>query len=192
MIATGARAVVAALGVLAAVSAAHAAEPSLASRAAHFGGIRAATADLEQEREVSLVNDVLRARGRISLRPPDAMRLELVEPEVLTIVSEGAQVTVLDAAGKIVPLPAEASGLARFAQDLNGLLLGGRAPAGLTERWSGPDTVTLTASDPASPFAIITLAFPPTEALPTEIVLHERAGDRTTIRLRNIRLAPVS
>jgi hypothetical protein len=50
--------------------------------------------------------------------------------------------------------------------------------------------VSLTPRDAASPFAEIALRFPPDGPLPYEIVLRERGGDRTIIRLTAIRLGP--
>lgn len=165
-----------------------ASECSLAARAARFAAVQSASADFAQEREVSLVDEVLRASGTLSLQAPDAMRLTLVAPERLTLVAGGGTVTVLDAAGTPLPLPPEFSGFTHFARALTELLLGGRSPDRFEERWQGPDAVILTPRDQASPFAEIALRFPPTGPLPEEIVLRERAGDRTTIRLTAIRL----
>jgi outer membrane lipoprotein-sorting protein len=170
-------------------SGAAAVEPSLAARAARFAPVASAVAAFAQEREVSLVEEVLHARGTLALGAPDRLRLELEAPEPLTLVAAGDRVAVLDAAGAPLPLPPEVAGLGRFAHELTALLLGG-APGRFGERWRGPDAVTLVARDAASPYAEIALRFPPDGPLPEEIVLRERGGDRTTIRLRAIRLNP--
>jgi outer membrane lipoprotein-sorting protein len=164
------------------------AAPSLAARAARFPAVRAARASFEQEREVSLVEEVVRARGSIALRAPDTMRLDLTEPESLTLVATGSRVTVLDANGATVPLPPEASGLADFARELTALLLTGRPSAPVEERWDGPDAVTLVPQAGRGPFAEIALRFPSDAPVPREIVLRERGGDHTTIRLRGLQL----
>jgi len=167
------------------------AERSLAARAARFPLVQSASADFTQEREVSLVDEVLRASGTLSLQAPEAMRLALVAPERLTLLADGATVILLDAAGTPLPLPPEFSSFGHFARALTELLLGGRSPERVfEERWQGPDAVSLTPHDAASPFAEIALRFPPTGPLPEEIVLRERSGDRTIIRLTTIHLNP--
>ncbi len=97
-------------------------------------------------------------------------------------------VSVIDAQGTVLPLPPELSGLAAFARTLTSLLLGGARPESFDERWDGPDAVTLTPRDPAAPFGAIRLRFPSASPLPDEIVLDERGGDRTTIRLSAVRV----
>ena len=166
------------------------AERSLAARAARFPPVQSASADFTQEREVSLVDEVLRASGTLSLQAPEAMRLALVAPERLTLVADGAAVALLDAAGAPLPLPPEFSSFSHFARALTDLLLGHRSPDRFEERWQGADAVSLIPRDAASPFAEIALRFPPAGPLPEEIVLRERGGDRTTIRLTAIRLNP--
>jgi outer membrane lipoprotein-sorting protein len=163
---------------------------SLAARAARFPPVRAVVADFAQEREVSLVDEVLRAGGTIMLKAPAAMRLELTQPEPLVLVANGAKVTVLDAEGTPLPLPPEMSGIARFARELTELLLGGKTNERFDEHWEGADFVRLGARDERSPFAEITLRFPAAGPLPDEIVLRERSGDRTTIRLSAVQLNP--
>lgn len=158
--------------------------PSLATRAARFPAVRTATADFTQEREVSLVDEVLRASGTIALAAPASFRLDIAAPEPMTLVTAGTTTTVIDAAGKATAIPAEFAGLAAFAQTLTDLLLGNRAPGGFREEWRDPNTVVLTpTSADTGPFSEITLAFPPNAPLPQTITLRERAGDRTTIRL---------
>jgi outer membrane lipoprotein-sorting protein len=99
--------------------------------------------------------------------------------------------TVVDTAGKTLPIPPEVAGLAAFAQTLTDLLLGARPPRGFREAWDGADTVVLTPeSDTASPFTEITLRFPADGPLPREITLRERGGDRTTIRLHDVSMNP--
>jgi len=187
-VAAGAAAVA---GGPAVTAATEAAEPSLAGRAARFPPVRSARADFMQEREVSLVDEVLRASGTLSLQAPEAMRLVLVAPERLTLVADGATVTLLDASGTPLPVPPEFSSFGHFARTLTDLLLGGRSPERFfEEHWQGPDAVSLTPHDAANPFAEIALRFPPVGPLPEEIVLRERTGDRTIIRLRAIRLNP--
>ena len=158
--------------------------PSLAARAARFPAVRTATAAFTQEREVSLVDEVLRAQGTIALAAPASFRLDIAAPEPMTLVTAGAATTVIDATGKATAIPAEFAGLAAFAKTLTDLLLGNRAPGGFREEWRNPDTVVLTpTSGDAGPFSEITLAFPANAPLPETITLRERAGDRTTIRL---------
>ncbi len=160
------------------------APPSLSARAARFPAVRSATADFSQEREVSLVDEVLHARGTMTLAAPQSFRLDLVAPEAMTLIAVGDAMSVVDADGKSMPVPAEFAGLASFARTLTDLLLGTRAPHGFTERWGDADTVTLTpAADTTSPFTEITLRFPASAPLPESILLRERGGDRTTIRL---------
>jgi len=159
---------------------------SLAARAARFPPLRAAHATFNQEREVSLVDEVLRAGGTLTLETPDKMHLALTDPERLTIIAEGDRVTVLDANGTALPLPPEMAGVTQFAHALTDLLLGGRATGEFTEAWSGPDAVRLVPADAASPFAAIALRFPHAAPLPEEVVLTERNGDRTTIRLSDV------
>jgi outer membrane lipoprotein-sorting protein len=165
--------------------------PSLATRAARFPALRTATAALVQEREVSLVDEVLRAEGTIALAAPDSFRLDLTAPEPLTMLAEGQTITVVDAVGKTLPIPAEVAGLASFARTLTDLLLGARSPAGFTQAWRDPDTVVLVpAPDAASPFTEITLHFPADGPLPETIAMRERGGDRTTIRLHAVVVNP--
>jgi outer membrane lipoprotein-sorting protein len=165
------------------------AAPSLAARAARFPALRTATADFTQEREVSLVDEVLRARGTIALAAPASFRLDVAEP--MTLVTAGTTTTVVDAAGKATPIPAEFAGFAAFARTLTDLLLGNRAPEGFREAWRGTDSVVLTpTSDGASPFVEITLAFAADGPLPETITLRERGGDRTVIRLARVALNP--
>jgi outer membrane lipoprotein-sorting protein len=167
------------------------AAPSLAARAARFPALRTATADFTQEREVSLVDEVLRARGTIALAAPASFRLDVAEPEPMTLVTAGTTTTVVDAAGKATPIPAEFAGFAAFARTLTDLLLGNRAPEGFREAWRGTDSVVLTpTSDGASPFVEITLAFAADGPLPETITLRERGGDRTVIRLARVALNP--
>jgi len=183
---------VAACPPLAEVRGADGAQPSLATRAARFPAVRTATADFTQEREVSLVDEVLRANGTIALAAPASFRLDVTAPEPMTLVTAGTTTTVIDAAGKATAIPAEFAGLAAFAKTLTDLLLGNRAPGGFREEWRDPDTVVLTpTSADAGPFSEITLAFPADAALPETITLRERAGDRTTIRLVKPTLNPV-
>jgi len=166
-------------------------ERSLAARAAQFAPVQSASADFAQEREVSLVDEVLRASGTLSLQAPEIMRLVLTAPEHMTLAADGATVTLLDAAGAPVPVPPEFSSFRHFARALTELLLGGQSPGRFfEEHWQGPDAVSLTPRDTANPFAEIALRFPPDGPLPYEIVLRERGGDRTIIRLTAIRLGP--
>ena len=165
-----------------------AAERSLAARATRFPPLQAAHATFSQEREVSLVDEVLRAEGSLTLEAPDRMRLVLTDPERLTIAADGDHVTVLDAAGAPLPLPPELSGVTRFARTLTDLLLGGTGPQAFSETWSGPDSVRLVPTDGESPFAAIALRFPSSGPLPEEVILTERNGDRTTIHLRAVEL----
>jgi outer membrane lipoprotein-sorting protein len=167
-----------------------AAELSLAARAARFPALASARADFIQEREVSLVDEVLRAEGALTLAAPDRMQLVLTAPERLTIAAAGDAVTVLDADGKPLPLPPELSGVTQFARALTDLLLGGRTSHAFAETWAGPDAVRLVPADAASPFAAIALRFPANAPLPEEVVLTERNGDRTTIRLRALEVTP--
>lgn len=172
--------------VIAIVLPAHAESPapSLATRAARFPAVRSVTADFTQEREVSLVDEVLRAHGTIALAAPASFRLDVAAPEPMTLVTEGTTTTVIDAGGKATAIPAEFAGLAAFARTLTDLLLGNRAPGGFREAWRDPNTVVLTpTTTDAGPFSEITLVFPPNAPLPDTITLRERAGDRTTIRL---------
>lgn len=168
-----------------------AATPSLATRAARFAAVRTATADFAQEREVSLVDEVLRAEGTLALAAPASFRLDLTTPEAMALIAAGATMTVTDAHGKTLPLPPEVAGLAAFARTLTDLLLGARPPQGFTEAWRDADTVVLAPeSDTANPFTEITLRFPASGPLPEEITLRERGGDRTIIRLHRIVLNP--
>lgn len=165
--------------------------PSLATRAARFPALRTATADFAQERDVSLVDEVLHAQGTLTLAAPASFRLDLTAPEAMALIAAGPAISVVDAQGKTLPLPPEVSGLAAFARTLTDLLLGARSPEGFTEHWRDPDTVVLTPQqEAASPFAEITLRFPASGPLPEEIVMRERGGDRTTIRLHGIALNP--
>jgi hypothetical protein len=164
--------------------AADAAPQSLAARARRFPRVTAARALFEQEREVSLVDEVLRASGTIEFRAPDHMRLALTAPETMTIAVDGDTLTVLDAAGSPVAVPPEFSGFARFGRVMTDLMLGGKGPEQFREEWHGPDAVTLRPSDAAVPFSEIDLHFAPDGPLATEVVLRERGGDRTTIHLR--------
>lgn len=165
--------------------------PSLAARAARFPAVRTMTAAFTQEREVSLVDEVLRAEGTIALAAPASFRLDVTAPEPMTLVTAGTTTTVIDAAGKATAIPAEFAGLAAFARTLTDLLLGNRAPGGFREEWRDANTVVLspTTTD-AGPFSEITLAFPANAPLPETITLRERAGDRTTIRLAEPTLNP--
>jgi outer membrane lipoprotein-sorting protein len=177
--------------VLAALAAPAAPAPSLATRAARFPALRTATASFEQEREVSLVDDVLHAGGTLALAAPASFRLDLDAPEKMALVAAGTTMTVVDAQGKTLPIPPEVAGLAAFARTLTDLLLGARPPRGFREDWRDADTVVLTPEgDSASPFSEITLRFPASGPLPDEIAMHERGGDRTTIRLHDIMLNP--
>ena len=179
--------------LFAASSPTRAAEPvssSLAARAARFPALRSATANFTQEREVSLVDEVLRARGTIALLAPASMRLELAEPEPMTIVADGLAVAVLDAQGVPLPVPAELSGIARFARELTELLFCTKAPERFTEEWAGSETVTLVPRHAAIPFAAIVMRFTPDAPLPVGIELRERTGDRTIIRLDTVTLNP--
>jgi outer membrane lipoprotein-sorting protein len=193
----GRRAAAALVGLFVASAAAHAATaadpaPSLATRAARFPKVTTATADFVQERHVSLVDDVLRARGTLTLAAPASFRLDLREPEPMTLVASGASVTVVDANGTATAIPAEYTGLASFAHTLTDLLLGTHAPHGFHEAWHGPDTVVLTPdADTTSPFDEITLTFPPDGPLPSTIAMREHGGDRTTIQLERVALNPV-
>lgn len=165
-------------------------EYSLAARAARFARVETAAATFDQEREVSLVEEVLRAHGTLALKAPDAMRLELQAPEAMTVVAQGAHIMVLDAQGKTVPGTADLDALGRFAHQLADLLFAGKSPGAFREQWSGADQVTLAATDRASPYSEIQLRFPSDGPLPERIVLVERGGDRTTIQLHAIRLNP--
>jgi outer membrane lipoprotein-sorting protein len=168
-----------------------AAAPSLASRAARFPALRTATATFAQEREVSLVDDVLHAGGTLALAAPASFRLDLDTPEKMALVAAGATLTVVDAEGKTLSIPADVAGLAAFARTLTDLLLGARPPRGFHEAWRGADTVVLTPdADTASPFVEITLRFPADGPVPEEIGLRERGGDRTTIHLHDIVVNP--
>lgn len=172
-------------------AAAEAPPSSLAARAARFPALRTATADFAQEREVSLVDEMLYAQGTIALAAPASFRLDLTAPEAMALIATGHAMTVVDAQGKTLPLPAGVAGLAAFARTLTDLLLGSHAPEGFTEDWHGPDTVVMTPPPAAaSPFTEITLHFPASGPLPEEITMRERGGDRTTIRLRRITLNP--
>ncbi len=164
--------------------------PSLAARAARFPVLRSATAAFTQEREVSLVGEVLHARGTIALLAPAAMRLDLVEPEAMAILVNGTAVAVLDAQQVPLPVPAELSGIARFARELTELLFGVKAPDRFVEEWIGPETVTLVPRHAAIPFAAIVMRFAPDLPLPVAIELRERNGDRTTIHLAEVQLNP--
>ena len=135
-------------------------------------------------RQVSLVDEVLRASGTIALRAPDHMRLELTAPETLTIAVDGDTLTVLDAHGAPIAVPPEFSGFARFGHVLTDLMLGQKAPDLFREEWHGPDAVTLRTDAAEAPFSDITLRFPAGGRLPSEIVMRERGGDTTTIRMR--------
>jgi len=166
---------------------AHAAQgdaPSLATRARRFPPFTSARAAFEQEREVSLVDEVLRASGTIALRAPNHIRLELTAPESLTIAVDGDTLTVLDAKGAVIAVPPEVSGFARFGHVLTDLMLGEKGPDLFREEWHGPDAVTLRTDAAEAPFTEISLRFPSEGRLPTEIVLRERGGDKTTIRMR--------
>ena len=168
------------------------AAPSLATRAARFPKVTTMTADFVQERRVSLVDDVLHASGTLALAAPASFRLDLREPEPMTLVADGATMTVVDASGATMAIPAAFTGLATFGRTLTDLLLGTHAPHGFDETWQGPDTVVLTpGADTTSPFDEITLTFPPDAPLPTAIAMRERGGDRTTIRLEHVALNPV-
>ncbi|HEY2389261.1 MAG TPA: outer membrane lipoprotein carrier protein LolA [Candidatus Binatia bacterium] len=156
---------------------------SLAARARRFPAFSSARAAFEQERQVSLVDEILRASGTIALRAPDHMRLELTAPETLTIAVDGDALTVLDARGTPIAVPPEFSGFARFGHVLTDLMLGQKAPDLFREEWHGPDAVTLRTDAPEAPFSDITLHFPAGGRLPTEIVMRERGGDTTTIRM---------
>ena len=172
-------------------AAAEAPPSSLAARAARFPALRTATADFAQEREVSLVDEILHAQGTLALSAPASFRLDLTAPEAMALIVAGHALTVVDAQGKTLPLPAEVADLAAFAHTLTDLLLGARSPEGFAEDWRGPNTVVLTPQQAtASPFAEITLRFPASGPLPEEITMRERGGDRTTIRLRGITLNP--
>lgn len=172
-------------------AASESAAPTLAARAARFPRIERATAEFVQERQVSLVDEVLRARGALALAAPASFRLDLTEPEPMTLVAAGAALTVVDAAGKVIPVPVEFAGFAAFARTLTDLLLGTRAPQGFSETWRDADTVVLTpAAEAASPFSEIVLHFRPDAPLPETITLRERGGDRTTIHLERTALNP--
>jgi len=161
-----------------------AAPQSLAARARRFPPVTTARALFEQEREVSLVDEVLRASGTIEFRAPDHMRLALTAPETMTIAVDGDTLTVLDAAGAPVAVPPEFSGFTRFGHVMTDLMLGGKGPEQFREEWHGPDAVTLRPSDPAAPFSEVELRFAPDGPFATDVVLRERGGDRTTIHLR--------
>jgi outer membrane lipoprotein-sorting protein len=179
------------LVLLVAIAAPAADAPSLATRAARFPTIRTASASFDQEREVSLVDDVLHANGTLALAAPASFRLDLAEPEKMTLIAAGKAMTVVDTEGKTLPVPPEVAGLAAFAQTLTDLLLGARPPRGFREEWRGADTVVLTPqSETASPFTEITLRFPAEGPLPQQITLRERAGDSTTIHLHGVMLNP--
>lgn len=178
-------------GVIADIAGADAPQPSLAARATRFAKVTSATADFVQEREVSLVDEVLHARGTLALVAPASFRLDLTAPEPMTLVVAGAAMTVMDASGKVMPVPAEFTGLAAFARTLTDLLLGTRPPHGFAEAWRDPNTVVLTPdSEVASPFSEITLHFSANGPLPESIAMRERGGDRTTIRLEHVALNP--
>jgi outer membrane lipoprotein-sorting protein len=173
------------------IAAADAPQPSLATRATRFAKVTSATADFVQEREVSLVDEVLHARGTLALAAPTSFRLDLTAPEPMTLVVAGAAMTVVDASGKVMPVPAEFTGLAAFARTLTDLLLGPRPPHGFAEAWRDPNTVVLTPdAEVVSPFSEITLHFPANGPLPESIAMRERGGDRTTIRLEHVALNP--
>jgi len=181
----------AAIVVASGVAAADATTPSLAARATRFAKVTSATAGFVQEREVSLVDEVLHARGTLALAAPASFRLDLTEPEPMTLVVAGASMTVVDASGKTMPVPAEFTGLAAFAHTLTDLLLGTRPPHGFAEAWRDADTVVLTPdAEVASPFSEITLHFPANGPLPESIAMRERGGDRTSIRLEHVALNP--
>ena len=127
---------------------------------------------------------MLRANGTIEFRAPAHMRLELTAPEAMTILVDGGALTVLDATGAPVAVPAELSGFARFGHVLTDLMLGGKGPEQFREEWHGPDAVTLRPDDAAAPFDAIALRFQSDGPFATEVVLHERGGDQTTIHLR--------
>jgi outer membrane lipoprotein-sorting protein len=167
-----------------------AAEPTLAARAARFPALATATAAFTQEREVSLVDDVLRSTGTIALRAPDTVRLEVDSPEKLALVAQGSTLSVIEADGRARPLPAEHAALGRFARQLLDLLFKGEAPGAFDQHWEGADAVTLEASDPTAPYDEIRMRFPADGPLPDEIVLRERGGDRTTIHLQKKALNP--
>jgi hypothetical protein len=123
----------------------------------------------------------------LRLAAPATFRLDLTSPEALALTADGNVVTVRDAHGQSLPLPPEVAGVAAFARTLTDLLLGSRTPPGFSERWEKPDVVALVPQDDrTSPFAEIRLEFAPNGQLPESIVLRERGGDRTTIRLRNV------
>lgn len=157
---------------------------SLAARAHRFPPVTSSRAVFEQERQVSLVDEVLRASGLIEFRAPDHMRLDLAAPETMTIIVDGGTLTVLDAKGAAVAVPAEFSGFARFGHVLTDLMLAGKGPERFREEWQGADAVTLRPDDEAAPFSEIALRFQPDGPFATEVVLRERGGDQTTIRLR--------
>jgi outer membrane lipoprotein-sorting protein len=182
---------VATISLVAGIAAGDATKRTLAARASRFAKVTAATADFVQEREVSLVDEVLHARGKLALAAPASFRLDLTAPEPMTLVVAGAAMTVVDAAGKVMAVPAEFTGLAAFARTLTDLMLGTRPPHGFTETWRDADTVVLTPdADVASPFDEITLRFPANGPLPETIAMRERGGDRTTIRLEHVALNP--
>jgi outer membrane lipoprotein-sorting protein len=189
-----ARAVVTAAWLLVAAATVFADAPpqSLAARARRFPPFTSARAAFDQERQVSLVDEVLRASGTIALRAPDHMRLELTAPETLTIAVDGDTLTVLDAKGAPIAVPPEFSGFARFGHVLTDLMLGQKAPDLFHEEWHGPDAVTLRTDAAEAPFSDITLRFPAGSQLPTEIVMRERGGDTTTIRMRPLPEAPAT
>ncbi len=164
--------------------------PSLATRAARFAPVAGAVAEFTQEREVSIVEEVLHARGTLALAAPDALRLDLVAPQRLALVARGGEVAVLDETGAVLPFPPEFSGLAHFARELTDLLLGGTTSDRFHEAWEGADAVTLSPRGPGGPFTEIALRFASDGPLPREIVLREQGGDRTTIRLTSVQLNP--
>ena len=95
-----------------------------------------------QEREVSLVDEVLRARGTLALAAPASFRLDLTAPEPMTLVAAGATMTVVRRErARRCRVPAEFAGLAAFARTLTDLLLGSRRRAASTEAWRDADTV---------------------------------------------------
>ena len=104
------------MAVIADIASADAPQPSLATRATRFAKVTSATADFVQEREVSLVDEVLHARGTLALAAPASFRLDLTAPEPMTLVVAGAAMTVVDASGKVMPVPAEFTGLAAVSK----------------------------------------------------------------------------
>jgi len=165
--------------------------PSLTTRSARFPAVRTATAEFAQEREVSLVDEVLHANGTLALAAPASFRLDLTTPEPMALIAAGAAMTVVDAHGNTLAVPPEVAGLAAFARTLTDLLLGARPPQGFSEAWRDPDTVVLTPpAEATSPFTEIALHFPASGPIPEEITLRERGGDHTVIRLHQIALNP--